>query len=81
VTFLWRFIDTPDSTKKEVPFTDVDSEQYYYQAVLWAYHNGIFVGNEGDGKRTLSVAEGCSRAYVVTYLYNCFLQPDFSQHR
>ena len=39
---------------------------------LWGYHGGILVGNEavnGNFQPNL----GCSRAYVVTYLYDLFV--------
>jgi len=46
-----------------------DPAVYYYDAVLWAYENGI-TGGMGDG--TFGVEAVCNRAYVVTFLYRTY---------
>ena len=38
--------------------------QYYYQAALWAYENGLAKGG------VFAAAAPCTRAMVVTYLWN-----------
>ena len=51
-------------------------DSYYYTPVLWAYNGGILVGNEGSGSKLLPKT-GCTRAYVVTYLYNYFVMTSY----
>lgn len=49
VTFLWRAAGSPRPASGASPFADVtDSGAYYYDAVLWAYEQGI-VGGVGNG--------------------------------
>lgn len=72
LTFLWNYVGriTPGSSTN--PYQDVPSDKYFCKPVLWAYHGGILVGNEGYSGNLVPGA-GCSRAYVVTYLYNLFV--------
>ena len=65
VTFLWRVAGCPESTIAN-PFTDVAESEYYYNAVLWAYENGIVVGTSAT---TFSPDETCTRGQTVTFLY------------
>ena len=44
VTFLWRAAGSPAPKTKVMPFTDVPSGSYYYDAVLWAMEQGITKG-------------------------------------
>lgn len=44
VTFLWRSCGSPEPEFKEMLFTDVRENGYYYDAVLWAVENGITYG-------------------------------------
>lgn len=62
LTFLWRAVGRPEPIV-ENPFTDVSPSNYYYQAALWAYENGMV-----DGE-TFGAAELCSRAMAVAYLW------------
>ena len=66
VTFLWRAMGKPEAVSAENPFTDVDVEKFYGEAVLWAVEKGITNGM-GDG--TFGVDTTCNRAQVVTFLY------------
>ena len=60
----------PSSTATESGFTDVtNTQEFYYDAVLWAVENGITNGM-GDG--TFGVLKTCNRAQVVTFLYRTF---------
>ena len=43
VTVLYSFAGKPLATGT-IPFTDVSSTAYYYQAVRWAYANGVLSG-------------------------------------
>ena len=66
VTFLWRTAGQPQATSKQHPFTDLKSDAYYYDAVLWAVENGI---TGGTSATTFSPDAPCTRAQVVTFLY------------
>lgn len=72
LTFLWAFAGRPNYYFDNNPYSDVPDGIYYHDPVLWAYNGGIIVGNEGSGGKLLPDS-GCSRAYVVTYLYNYFV--------
>lgn len=72
LTFLWAFAGKPKALSGSNPFKDVGKDDYYRKAAVWAYSGGILVGNEGDGTM-LYPKMGCSRAYVVTYLYDLFV--------
>ncbi|MCC8091524.1 MAG: S-layer homology domain-containing protein [Oscillospiraceae bacterium] len=50
----------------ENAFTDVDSDAYYYNAVLWAVANGI---TAGTGEGVFDPDAVCTRAQIVTFLY------------
>ena len=66
VTFLWRAMGKPEAVSAENPFTDVDVEKFYGEAVLWAVENGI---TNGMGGGLFGVEAPCNRAQVVTFLY------------
>ena len=69
VTFLWRAEGKPTPTSTESTFTDVtNAKEFYYNAVLWAYENGI---TNGINATTFGVNSICNRAQVVTFLYRC----------
>ena len=73
VTFLYRAAGSPEVETAENPFLDVDEEDYYYEAVLWAVENGITNGTGGD---RFSPLETCSRAQIVTFLYRSEGSPE-----
>ena len=66
VTFLWAAAGKPAPTSAESPFTDVKSEDWFFDAVLWAKENGI---TAGIGDNLFGVGTDCSRAQIVTFLY------------
>lgn len=45
VTMLWRADGCPE-VWMESPFTDIDANDYYYEAVLWVVANGITSGSD-----------------------------------
>ena len=49
-----------------MPFADVPTGSYYYDAVLWAMESGI---TKGTGDTTFSPDAVCSRAQIVTFLW------------
>ena len=65
VTFLWRAENEPDVGTSN-PFEDVDEEEYYYEAILWAAANGI---TDGMTDTTFVPGGNCTRAQAVTFLY------------
>ena len=65
-TFLHRFENSPDSGMIVNPFTDVPSDQYYYDAVLWAVDRGI---TQGTGPKHFSPDDTCTRGQIVTFLF------------
>lgn len=63
------------STKALVPeFVDVAEGAYYYDAVLWAYANGITTGYNEEGT-TFEPEIGCTRAHFVTFLWRAYGKP------
>ncbi|MCD8143853.1 MAG: S-layer homology domain-containing protein [Oscillospiraceae bacterium] len=67
VTFLWRAAGSPAASDDVVnPFTDVDENTYYYQAMLWAYENHI---TNGTSATTFDPEAVCTRAQAVTFLW------------
>lgn len=57
-----------------IPFTDVSSDAYYYDAVLWAVKKGITEGT-GDGT-TFSPDADCTRGQMVTFLWRAAGSPE-----
>ena len=72
VTFLWRAMGEPEHSVTENPFVDVTEEDYYYDAVLWAYENGI---TTGVGATHFNPAGECGREQVVTFLWRTMGEP------
>ena len=67
VTFLYRAAGSPAvDTSAGNPFTDVKSDKFFYNAVLWAVANDITTGTSGT---TFSPNDTCTRGQVVTFLY------------
>ncbi len=63
--------EDPGKVESDNPFTDVKESDYFYDAVLWAYENGITTGTTAT---TFSPLQNCTRAQVVTFLWraaNC----------
>ena len=68
VTFLWRAKGKP-SVASSNPFTDVSSNAYYYNAVLWAVKNGI---TNGMSATSFGPEAPCTRGQIVTFLYRAY---------
>ncbi len=66
VTFLHRFEEKPASEIATNPFTDVASDAYYYNAVMWAVERNI---TKGMTETTFEPDLSCTRAQIVTFLY------------
>lgn len=61
---------TPPPTPP-IPFTDVAQDSPYYDAVVWAYENGI----ASDGE-TFGPADACNRGQVMTFLWRAKGSPE-----
>ena len=66
VTFMWKANGKKKAAVKN-PFTDVKVSDWYYEPVMWAVANGI---TSGVTKTTFAPKDSCTRAQVVTFLYN-----------
>lgn len=65
VTILYRLAGSPSVTGSN-PFTDVSSSRYYYNAVRWAYKNGI---TKGTTSTTFSPNAVVTRTQAVVMMY------------
>ena len=71
ITFLWKAVGSPKSNIDN-PFADVVESDYFYDAVLWAYENGI---TSGVGDNHFAPKAECTRAQVVTFLWAAAEKP------
>lgn len=76
VTFLWRSAGSP-SVAGGNPFTDINVDDFYYDAVLWAVENGI---TNGTGEKTFSPEVPVTRAQAVTFLWRAAGSPAASDN-
>jgi hypothetical protein len=67
ITFLWRAKGSPAAGN--CPFSDVEPGAYYEQPIAWAAANGIA---SGMSSTTFGPSAICTRAQIVTFLYNAF---------
>lgn len=73
LTFLWRAMGSPNPKTSENPFNDVNSNQYYYKAILWGVEQGI---TGGTSPTTFSPEETCSYAHILTFIWRSQGKPD-----
>lgn len=66
VTFLWKAAGRPSASGDSAGFSDVSSNAYYHDAVVWAVENGI---TSGTGNSKFSPEQKCTRAQIVTFLW------------
>ena len=62
LTFLWRAYGCPEAAI-ENPFSNLTGDEYYYEAALWAYENGMVSAPVFDADAS------CTRAATVLYLW------------
>lgn len=74
VTFLWRANGSPKAAGAN-PFTDVNADAYYYDAVLWAVENGI---TSGTSATAFSPDMTVTRGQTVTFLHRANGSPAVS---
>ena len=72
VTFLWRAQGCPEPKSNTNPFTDINSDAYYYKAVLWAVENGI---TSGMSATTFEPETTCTRGQAVTFIWRANGKP------
>lgn len=77
VVFLWRAAGSPAPKSSVMPFTDVASDTYYHDAVLWAVENGI---TSGISATTFGPNATCTRAQIVTFLWRAQGTPSTYGH-
>ena len=75
VTFLWRAAGSPKVENGKNPFTDVQADAYYYDAVLWAVEQKI---TSGTSATTFSPDATVTRGQTVTFLYRNAGSPEVS---
>ena len=68
VTFLYRY-EKPAAGTAVNPFADVQKNAYYYDAVQWAYADGV---TDGTDETHFSPNTVCTRGQIVTFLYRDF---------
>ena len=56
-----------------LPFTDIEQDAYYYDALVWGYSNGIVLGTT---ETTFSPDENVTRAQVIAFLYRLAGEPE-----
>ena len=66
VTFLYRLEGEPKVENITNGFADVDANEYYYNAVLWAIDKGI---TNGMDETHFGPSEICNRAHSVTFVF------------
>ncbi|MGN0962906.1 MAG: S-layer homology domain-containing protein, partial [Clostridia bacterium] len=66
VSFMWRAAGSPKPISSELVFTDVEADDYFAKAVLWAVEEGITVGTS---ETTFSPYAYCTRAQSVSFLW------------
>ena len=70
VTFLWRSEKSPAAGTVN-PFTDVKSDAYYADAVLWAVKEDV---TKGTTATTFSPDDNCTRAQIVTFIWRALAE-------
>ncbi len=65
VTFLYRYEKSPALSGTN-PFRDVRTDDYFFDAVLWAVKEGI---TKGTSETEFSPDDVCTRGHIVTFLF------------
>ena len=70
-TFLYRVCEGSAAGLSN-PYSNVRSSDYYYEAALWAYDQGIVILDGGE--TAFDATSPCTRAQYITFLYRCFAE-------
>ena len=73
VTFLYNAAGKPGYTLTENPFSDVKEGKWYYDAVMWAFENGI---TSGVDETNFGVSQSCTRGQAMTFLWKSLGSPE-----
>lgn len=73
MTFLWRAAGSERPEVGRNPFKDIKEGTYYYDAVLWAFNNGI---TSGINETEFGSDETCTRGQIVSFLWRMLGRPD-----
>ena len=73
VTFLWRAAGCPEPESSYNPFSDVPTNAYYHDAVLWAAEEGI---TTGTSRTRFEPNATVTRAQTVTFLWRWAGSPE-----
>lgn len=65
IDFLWQTAGSPAPKGTKMPFTDVPADSDFYNAILWAYENGITAGTSNT---TFSPDTKCTQAQISAFL-------------
>lgn len=65
ITMLYRADGSPDCSV-ETPFEDISDDEFYINAVLWAYENGVTVGVDSTH---FAPHQNCTRGQAVELIY------------
>ena len=67
---IYAFVETEDAEAKVIgsPFADVSTDAWYYDAVKYAYDNGLMAGTSTT-ERLFSPEDTTTRAQIVTILH------------
>ena len=69
VTVLYRMAGEPDVSDYTEPFTDISEDFWSYDAILWAYNNGIIKGyDDGSFRPDNGISRQALCAMLVRYL-------------
>lgn len=63
ITMLYRYAGKPDDGNANT-FTNVSNDNFYYEAVNWAYNNGII------NDKNININNKCTREEVIMLVYN-----------
>lgn len=58
-------------TPSPIPFTDVSEDDSYYDAVVWAYKNGV-----ASGDSHFNPSNVCTRGEVITFIWRAMGSPE-----
>lgn len=70
----WKAIEE-DPVTDEFPFADVDTDDWFFEDVAYAYENGLMSGTSAD---TFSPETATTRGMIVTILYRLEGEPEIS---
>ena len=69
---LWLREGSPKAKTASASFTDVSSDDYFYEAVLWAAENGVVTGMS---ETTFAPDAACTRAQAAVMAYRAAKNP------